>query len=116
MREKSDKTGKGAPPAPSPGGNKHFMSAETSITEDGYGRPRQGVSVWSGAGRQKTTEEEVKVGILNDSSSAWPRSTGGNPQGSAKAKGREQKKKGGAGPINLGRNKAGGSTGECTPN
>lgn len=59
MRGKPGKAGRGAPSVVSPGGTQRYMSAKTSISEDGHCSPRQIVSARTEAGKQKMTEEET---------------------------------------------------------
>lgn len=69
MRGKANKAG---------GGIQRYLSAETSIPEEGFGSPRQGA-----------------VGKSNDLASTWPISTGGNLSVGFRVQSREQKSKGG---------------------
>lgn len=75
------------------------MSTETSIPKGGFSSPRQGVIVRPGAGRQKTVEEEAKLGMSNDSTATRLRSTGCHPPGGLKTQSGEQKKRGGGADL-----------------
>lgn len=75
--------GKGGPPAPlavSPGGIQRYMSAETSMSENGQGSFRQAATVRTSLSTPVTQ----------------PKKVGSNPQGSSKAQNGEQKMRGGA--------------------
>lgn len=99
MRGKANKISKGVPPVPSPGSIQRYMSGDTSIVEDGYGSPKQGIALRTGTSRQKTLEEENKARKLNDSVTTWPKSNGNNSQGSSKAQNGVQKKREGGEPL-----------------